>query len=253
MPDFGLFDPFERQAIFDYDWNDFNIQLRSGISSPAVEKMPKIFGIFDLNTGVINFKIIINMKQIKDHFSIGLFTKILNIKSILKVLLQYIATDAIRTLRNGPVRTTGRRTFKEDRRIQEGTTMRVQLAILATAMLTLMMTGAMSAHAARSPTLSPTLTDFVGNWGTSRGCVGAGDFGYVRNGANVQRIVRDGPREYQTPVQVKFENGFVRVRMDEKVYTFRLSGPNRLQALKYTDSRTGLSAKISPRTWFRCS
>ncbi len=131
--------------------------------------------------------------------------------------------------------------------------MRVQLAILATAMLALMMTGAMSARAARSPVPSPTLTDFVGNWGANEGCVGTGDFAYVRKGAKVQQVVRDGKREYLTPVRVKIENGFVRVHMDEKVYTFRLSGRNRLQALKYTDSRTGLSAKISPRTWFRCS
>ena len=131
--------------------------------------------------------------------------------------------------------------------------MRLQLALLATAMMAVMMTGAMTAHAARSPIPGPAVTDVVGNWGANQGCVGTGAFAYVREGADVQQVVRDGAREYRTPVKVKIENGIVRVHMDEKIYTFRLPAPNRLEALKYTDSRTGLSADFSPRTWFRCS
>jgi len=131
--------------------------------------------------------------------------------------------------------------------------MRLQLAILATSMMALMMVGAMSSRAARSPVLSPVFTDVVGNWGANQDCVGPGAFAYVRKGADVQQVVRDGPREYRTPVQVTIENGLVSVHMDEKIYTFRLPTPDRLEALKYTDSRTGLSADFSPRTWFRCS
>lgn len=131
--------------------------------------------------------------------------------------------------------------------------MRLQLAILATAMMALMMMGAMSARAARSPVPSPVFTDVVGNWGANQGCVGSGAFAYVREGSDVQQVVRDGQREYRTPVRVTIENGLVRVHMDEKIYTFRLPAPNQLEALKYTDSRTGLTADFAPRTWFRCS
>ena len=131
--------------------------------------------------------------------------------------------------------------------------MRLQIAVLATAMLAVMMTGAMSARASRSPVPPVALADVVGNWGANQECTGAGAFSYVRSGGNVQQVVHDGPREYRTPVTVKIENGVVRVQMDEKVYTFRLPSRDRLQAIKYTDSRTGLSADFSPRTWFRCS
>jgi hypothetical protein len=131
--------------------------------------------------------------------------------------------------------------------------MRIQIAVLATAMLGMMMMGAMSAHAARSPVQPASLADVVGNWGANQGCVGPGAFAYVRQGAKVQQVVRDGQREYRTPVRVEVKNGLVRVHMDEKTYTFRLPTPNRLEALKYTDTRTGLTADFSPRTWFRCS
>lgn len=131
--------------------------------------------------------------------------------------------------------------------------MRLQIAVLATSMLALMMMGAMTARAARSPVPPMMLADVVGNWGANQECTGAGAFSYVRSGNDVQQVVRDGQREYRTPVTVKFENGLVRVRMDEKIYTFRLPSRDKLQAIKYTDSRSGLSAELSPRTWFRCS
>jgi hypothetical protein len=69
----------------------------------------------------------------------------------------------------------------------------------------------------------------------------------------MHQVVSDGQRDYLTPVNVKIENGLLRVHIDEKVYTFRLPAPDRLEALQYTDSRTGLTAEFSPRTWFRCS
>jgi len=132
-------------------------------------------------------------------------------------------------------------------------TIRLQITVLVTAMLAMMMVGAMSARAARSPVPAAAPVDVVGNWGANQGCVGAGSFAYVRQGDNVQQVVSDGQREYRTPVRVEIENGLVRVHMDEKTYTFRLPAPNRLEALKYTDTRTGLTADFSPRTWFRCS
>lgn len=131
--------------------------------------------------------------------------------------------------------------------------MRIQITVLATAMLGLMMMGAMSARAALSPVSPTAVADVVGNWGANEECKGAGAFSYVRSGAAVQQVVRDGQREYRTPVTVKIENGVVRVQMDEKIYTFRLPTRDKLEAIKYTDSRTGLSAEFSPRTWFRCS
>lgn len=131
--------------------------------------------------------------------------------------------------------------------------MRLQLAVLATSMLALMMMGALSVRAARSPVPVPAFADVVGNWGANQECTGAGAFSYVRSGTQFQQVVRDGQREYRTPVTVRVENGFVRVQMDEKIYTFRLPTRDRLEAVNYTDSRTGLSAKFSPRTWFRCS
>lgn len=131
--------------------------------------------------------------------------------------------------------------------------MRLQIAVLATAMFALMMMGAMTARAARSPVPAATLADVVGNWSANEECTGAGAFSYVRTGTSVQQVVRDGKREYRTPVTVKIENGFVRIHMDEKIYTFRLPTRDKLEAIKYTDSRTGLSADFSPRTWFRCS
>ena len=124
--------------------------------------------------------------------------------------------------------------------------MRVQLTVLATSMIALMM-GAVSAQAALAP------DDVVGQWSAEQGCQGKGDFAYIRRGADMQQVVSDGQREYRTPVRVKIEDGLVRIHIDEKVYTFRLPAPDRLEALKYTDSRTGLTADFSPRTWFRCS
>ena len=52
---------------------------------------------------------------------------------------------------------------------------------------------------------------------------------------------------------IQIDGGLLRVHVDEKTYTYRLQSKNSLQVLQYTDSRTGLTAKLSPRTWFRCS
>lgn len=125
--------------------------------------------------------------------------------------------------------------------------MRIQIAVLATSMMALMLMGAVSAQAALAP------DDVVGNWSAQQGCQGKGDFAYVRQGPDVQQVISDGQREYRTPVRIKIDGGLVRVHIDEKVYTFRLPTPNRLEALQYTDSRTGLTADFSPRSWFRCS
>ena len=125
--------------------------------------------------------------------------------------------------------------------------MRLQIAILATSMMALMMMGAITAQASLAP------DDVVGNWSAQQGCEGKGDFAYIRTGLDVQQVVSDGQREYRTPVRIKIDGGFVRIHIDEKVYTFRLPSPDRLEALQYTDSRTGLTANFAPRTWFRCS
>jgi len=69
----------------------------------------------------------------------------------------------------------------------------------------------------------------------------------------MHQVVSDGQREYLPPVNFKIENGLLRVLIDEKVFTFGLPVPDRLEALQYTDSRTGLTAEFSPRTWFRYS
>ena len=47
----------------------------------------------------------------------------------------------------------------------------------------------------------------------------------------MHQVVSDGQRDYLTPVNVKIENGLLRVHIDEKVYTFRLPAPDRLEAL----------------------
>lgn len=125
--------------------------------------------------------------------------------------------------------------------------MRLQIAALAVSMMGLMLMGAVSAQAALAP------DDVVGSWSAQQDCRGKGDFAYIRKGPDVQQVISDGQREYRTPVRIKIDGGFVRVHIDEKIYTFRLPSPDRLEALKYTDSRTGLSANFAPRTWFRCS
>jgi hypothetical protein len=125
--------------------------------------------------------------------------------------------------------------------------MRLQIAILAASMMGLMLMGAVSAKASLAP------DDMVGRWSAQQGCQGNGDFAYIGRAPDLQQVISDGQREYRTPVNVKIVDGLLRVHMDEKVYTFRLSAPDRLEALQYTDSRTGLTASFSPRTWFRCS
>ena len=125
--------------------------------------------------------------------------------------------------------------------------MRIQITVLAVSMMALMMMGAVTAHAALAP------DDVIGRWSAQQGCQGKGDFAYIRRGPQMQQVVSDGQREYRTPVNIRIEDGLVRIQMDVKVYTFRLPARDRLEALQYTDSRTGLTAEFSPRTWFRCS
>ena len=125
--------------------------------------------------------------------------------------------------------------------------MRLQITVLAASMMALMMIGAVTAHAALAP------DDVIGRWSAQQGCQGKGDFAYIRRGPDMHQVVSDGQREYRTPVKVRIEDGLLRVHMDEKVYTFRLPAPDRLEALQYTDSRTGLTAAFTPSTWFRCS
>lgn len=125
--------------------------------------------------------------------------------------------------------------------------MRIQITVLAVSMMALMLMGAVTAHAALAP------DDVIGRWSAQQGCQGKGDFAHIRRGPQMQQVVSDGQREYRTPVKVRIEDGLVRIQMDEKVYTFRLPARDRLEALQYTDSRTGLTAEFSPRTWFRCS
>jgi hypothetical protein len=103
--------------------------------------------------------------------------------------------------------------------------MRLQIAVLATSMMALMMMGAITAQASLAP------DDVVGNWSAQQGCEGKGDFAYIRTGLDVQQVVTDGQREYRTPVRIKIDGGFVRIHIDEKVYTFRLPSPDRLEAL----------------------
>ena len=115
--------------------------------------------------------------------------------------------------------------------------------ILATALVA----ASTSAMAARSP------ADVVGKWSAHQNCKNGADFAYVMQGGKLERIVRDGKRSYRTPVKIQIDGRNLRIQMDEKVYTFRLQTPDAMQALKYTDSRTGLAANLAPRTWFRCS
>lgn len=125
--------------------------------------------------------------------------------------------------------------------------MRLQITVLAVSMMALMLMGAVTAQAALAP------DDVIGRWSAQQGCQGEGDFAYIRRGPQMHQVVSDGQREYRSPVTIRIEDGLLRVHMDEKVYTFRLPARDRLEALKYTDSRTGLTAEFSPRTWFRCS
>jgi hypothetical protein len=98
--------------------------------------------------------------------------------------------------------------------------MRLQIAVFATSMM-----GAMTAQASLAP------DDVVGNWSAQQQCEGKGDFVYIRKGSDVQQVVSDGQREYRTPVSIKIDGGFVPIHIDEKVYTFRLPSPDRVEAL----------------------
>lgn len=95
--------------------------------------------------------------------------------------------------------------------------------------------------------------DVVGGWSVNRECRNGSDFTYVMNGNQMHQVVRDGRQEYRNPVRIQIDGGLLRVHVDEKTYTYRLQSKNSLQVLQYTDSRTGLTAKLTPRTWFRCS
>ena len=125
--------------------------------------------------------------------------------------------------------------------------MRLQLVNVATAMMGLMMLGAMSARAAIHP------TDVVGRWGAQPGCTGGTNFAYALQNGNIQRIDRDGRRDQRTPVRVETKDGFVTVRLDDNIYTFRLPREEPTSIVQNTDSPTRLTAKFAPRTWFRCS
>lgn len=122
--------------------------------------------------------------------------------------------------------------------------MRRPLAIVATA-LTATLCG--PAGAALQP------VDVIGGWSVNSECRNGSDFTYVMNGNQIHQVVRDGIQEYRNPVRIQIDGGLLRVHLDEKTYTYRLQSKNSLQVLQYTDSRTGLTAKLSPRTWFRCS
>ena len=120
--------------------------------------------------------------------------------------------------------------------------MRLQIAVLATAMLAVMMTGAMSARASRSPVPPVALADVVGNWGANQECTGAGAFSYVRSGGNVQQVVHDGPREYRTPVTVKF----ARNRIGSTGWGATRSTSTRLLVLMIEMKRSGQSVNGVP-------
>ena len=101
--------------------------------------------------------------------------------------------------------------------------MRLQIVVLVASMMALMMMGAVSGRAALAP------DDVVGSWSAQQGCEGRGDFAYIRQGPDVQQVITDGQREYRTPVRIKIEGGLVRIHIDEKIYTFRLPAPDRLE------------------------
>lgn len=117
--------------------------------------------------------------------------------------------------------------------------------VIAALALTTVLGG--SADAALRP------ADVVGGWSVNRECRNGSDFTYVMSGNQMHQVVRDGRQEYRTPVRIQIDGGLLRVHLDEKTYTYRLQSKNSLQVLHYKDSRTGLMAKLSPRTWFRCS
>lgn len=98
-------------------------------------------------------------------------------------------------------------------------------------------------------TLSPD--QIVGQWTPERSCGGNG-FAYVMNGSEIHHELNHGGAVYRTPVQVNVDGNVVRVRFEEKIYSFRLPTPDTLQAFGYTDTRNGLTAEITPRVWHRC-
>ncbi|MEX2453535.1 MAG: hypothetical protein WD470_02460 [Rhodospirillaceae bacterium] len=93
--------------------------------------------------------------------------------------------------------------------------------------------------------------NIVGRWAPQPDCRAPG-FSYVTTNDGVQHVVRDGERVYRTPVRIELEDDVVRVEIDEKIFTFRLPTRDTLQALRFTDTRNGLSAALRPRIWYRC-
>lgn len=126
--------------------------------------------------------------------------------------------------------------------IQEGTVMRVWFGLFYVAV---MVAGFARAQAALAP------DHIVGRWAADAECAGSA-FAYVSTGEQILHELQDNGRVYRTPVEVDVEGDVVRVRFDEKVYSFRLPAPDRLQAVGYTDTRNGLTVSIGPRVWHRC-
>lgn len=93
--------------------------------------------------------------------------------------------------------------------------------------------------------------NIVGRWSPQPDCRAPG-FSYVTTNDGVQRVVRDGDRVYRTPVRIEVDDDVVRVEIDEKIFTFRLPTRDTLQALRFTDTRNGLSAALRQRIWYRC-
>lgn len=94
--------------------------------------------------------------------------------------------------------------------------------------------------------------DVVGSWGVEKNCA-QGVFSYVRVGNQFTQVIEDNGKTYTSDIQVKVSGDILRVIDDEKMYTYRITGPDSMEVLMFTNINSGLSTHTKPRTWHRCS
>lgn len=118
-------------------------------------------------------------------------------------------------------------------------------------MIAIVVVSAVLGAPAQAAISDPTI-DVVGQWGTEKGCH-SGAFNYVRDNGVLFQVIDDRGKTYRSELQVSIKGDVLSLIDEEKEFTYRIVGDDRIEFLGFTDLNTGLSARIPPRMWHRCS
>ncbi len=93
--------------------------------------------------------------------------------------------------------------------------------------------------------------DVVGSWGAEKGCA-QGAYSYVNQNGRFAQIVEDNGKTYVSEIKISVKGKLLSVIDEEKMFTYRIVGPDSMTFIGFTNLQSGLSSRPRPTAWHRC-